>query len=362
MAKKSRWAWLFALLAAFSLVAAACGDDEEEGGNGGNGDEDDGGDVSGEVFVTGSSTVEPISVRVAELMEDVNADVLVDVEGPGTGDGFAKFCEGGADISDASRPIEADEIATCEDAGIDFIELEVAFDGLTVMTNPDNADVTCLTLADLYALMGPESEDVENWSDAQALAEELGSSTTFPDAELEISAPGQESGTYDSFIELALGDTIDARFEEGHIPPADDDPESPAAEIREFSGQADDTVIISGIEGAASSFGWVGFAFAEGAGDAVKEIEIDGGEGCVAPSAETIADGSYPLSRSLYIYVSTAALEENPAVEAYVDFYLSDEGLVAVGEAGYVDLDEDALAATREAWEARETGSRDGGE
>jgi phosphate transport system substrate-binding protein len=359
MVKKSRWAWLVALLAVFSLVAAACGDDDEEGGTG---DDTGDGDASGDVFVTGSSTVEPISVRVAELLEDVNPDVLVDVEGPGTGDGFAKFCDGGADISDASRPIDAEEVALCEEAGIEFIELEVAFDGLTVMTNPDNADVSCLTFADLYALMGPESEDVANWSDAQALAEELGSSTTFPDTELVISAPGQESGTYDSFIELALGDTIDARFEEGHIPPAEDDPEAPAAEIREFSGQADDTVIISGIEGAPSSFGWVGFAFAEGAADAIKEIEIDGGEGCVAPSAETIADGTYPLSRSLYIYVSTTALEENPAVEAYVDFYLSDEGLVAVGEAGYVDLDEEALSATRAAWEAKEPGTRDGGE
>jgi phosphate transport system substrate-binding protein len=357
MAKKSRWAWLVGLLAAFSLVAAACGDDEE----GGTDDGGDGGDPSGDVFVTGSSTVEPISVRVAELLEDENPDVLVDVEGPGTGDGFAKFCEGGADISDASRPIDAEEVALCEEAGIDFIELEVAFDGLTVMTNPDNADVTCLNLADLYALMGPESEDVANWSDAQALAEELGSSTTFPDAELVISAPGQESGTYDSFIELALGDTVETRFEEGHIPPAEDDPEAPAAEIREFSGQADDTVIISGIEGASSSFGWVGFAFAEGAEDAIKEIEIDGGAGCVAPSAETIADGSYPLSRSLYIYVSASALEENPAVEAYVDFYLSDAGLVGVADAGYVDLDDEALAATREVWESRETGTRDGG-
>jgi phosphate transport system substrate-binding protein len=369
MVKKSRWAWLLALLAVFSLFAAACGsDDDEDAGtddtseDGGDGGEDGEGGAEGEVVISGSSTVEPISTRVAELLEEENPNILVDVDGPGTGDGFQLFCTGETDISDASRPISAEEVAACEDAGIDFIELEVAYDGLSVLTNPENADITCLTLEDIYALMGPESEDVANWSDAQELAAELGSSTEFPDASLDISAPGQESGTYDAFIELALEGIAEARFEEGVLEADPEDPEAPAALIREFPGQPDDNVIISGIEGSPSSFGWVGFAFAEGAGEEVKELEVDAGDGCIAPTIETIADGSYPLSRSLYIYVSVPALEENPALQEYVDFYLSDAGLAAVGEVGYVDLDEATLEATRGVWEAQETGTRDGGE
>ena len=362
MLQKSRWAWLLAVLAVFSLVAAACGDDEDEGGSGSDDTSaDGGGSAEGEVNISGSSTVEPISTRVAEFLEETNDAILVNVDGPGTGDGFALFCAGETDISDASRPIKEEEVTTCEENGIEFIELEVAYDGLSVLTNPENADVTCLTTQDLYALMGPESEDVGNWSDAQALAEELGSSTTFPDASFDISAPGQESGTYDAFIELALADTVEARLAEGKIPAAADDPESPESEIREFPGQADDAVIISGIEGSPSSFGWVGFAFAEGAGDGVKELEVDAGDGCVGPTVETIADGSYPLSRSLYIYVSVPALEDNAALAEYVDFYLSDEGMAAVADVGYVDMSAEDLEAARATWEARTTGTTAGG-
>jgi phosphate transport system substrate-binding protein len=358
MLQKSRWAWAIALLAVFSLFAAACGDDE----NGSSDDTTDGGGgASGDVVISGSSTVEPVSTRVAELLEEENPDILVDVDGPGTGDGFALFCAGETDISNASRPIKAEEVTACEDAGIEFIELEVAYDGLTVMTNPENTAVECLTLADLYALVGPESADFGNWSDAQALAAELGSTTVFPDASLDISAPGQESGTYDAFIELALQDLTEERVASGDVPADPEDPEAPAEEIRDYPGQADDNIIISGIEGSPSSFGWVGFAFAQGAGEGIKELEIDGGEGCVAPTAETIADGSYPLSRSLYIYVSTTALEENAALAEYVDFYLSDAGIAAVPEVGYVDLSAEDLEAARGVWEAKTVGTRDGG-
>lgn len=344
-----RSARLLAILLSLTLLAAACGSDDDETGESADGGES----VSGDVFVTGSSTVEPISVAVAELLEEEQPDVLVDVEGPGTGDGFEKFCGGEADITDASRPIKQEEIATCEAAGIEFIELEVAFDGISVLTSPDN-DVECLTFADLYALAGPESEGVGNWRDAQALAAELGSTTELPDVELEMTAPGEESGTYDSFIELAFADIAEARLEAGKI--AEEEAETTRPD---YSSQGDDAAIIQGIEGADGSFGWVGFAFAEEAGDAVKELEIDGGDGCVAPSAETIADGSYPLSRSLYIYVNAAALEENPAVEAYVDFYLGD-GNVSVEDAGYVALPDDQLQETVDAWESKTTGTREG--
>jgi phosphate transport system substrate-binding protein len=294
--------------------------------------------VSGEVFVSGSSTVEPVSIRVAELMEESQPDVSVTVEGPGTGDGFVKFCAGETDISDASRPISDEEMATCADAGIEYTELKIAIDGLAVLTHPNNADVQCLTIPDMYALVGPESQGFANWSDAQALATELGSTTTFPDAELLISAPGTESGTYDSFVELVIADIAEERTQEETTRP-------------DYASSADDNIIITTIEGDEGSFGWVGFAFAAEAGDAVKVLEVDGGDGCVAATPETIASNEYPLSRDLYIYVNNAKAAENPAIGAYVDFYLTDDGLgTAVSEVGYVELADESKEETRAAW------------
>jgi phosphate transport system substrate-binding protein len=348
--RSKRWLTWLSLLLSFTLLAAACGDDDDEGST----DTSAGDGATGSVFVSGSSTVEPISIRVLELLQDAGTEIDVTVEGPGTGDGFKKFCAGETDISDASRPIKEEEAAECAAADIEFVELKVAFDGISVLTHPDNETVECLSFADLYALMGPESEDFGTWGDAAALAQELGSDTAFPDTDLEISAPGAESGTYDSFVELTLQDIYDERAAAGKAP-ADVDPP-----VRRFPGQADDNIIVQGIEGSPSSFGWVGFAFAENAADRVKEIAISeepGGE-CVDPTAETIADGSYPVARSLYIYVNAAKAESNAAVAEYVDFYLSDEGMgVAVEESGYVALPDDEIEATRARWDGRETGT-----
>jgi len=343
---------LLALLLPVFLFAAACGDGDDTSGSADA--SDDGGGVSGEVNVTGSSTVEPISTAVAELFQESNGDVTVNVDGPGTGDGFEQFCNGEADITDASRAIEPEEADACEQNGVEFIELKVAFDGISVLTSPSNDAVDCLTFTDLYALVGPESEGVGNWSDAAQLAGELGSTTELPDASLDITAPGEESGTYDSFIELALSDIAEERVTAGAIT------EEEAGTTRpDYQASADDNVIIEGIEGSDSSLGWVGFAFAEEAADQVKELEVDGGDGCVAPSAETIADASYPLSRPLFIYVDAAKAQDNAAVEAYVDFYLSDEGIASVEEVGYVALPADQFAETTTAWEDRTTGTRE---
>jgi phosphate transport system substrate-binding protein len=342
-----------ALLLPLLLLAAACGDGENDSGSG-TSEDAGGGSVSGEVDITGSSTVEPISTAVAELFQEENGDVTVNVDGPGTGDGFEQFCNGDADITDASRAIEQEEADACQQNGVEYIELKVGFDGLSVLTNPANEDVTCLTFADLYALVGPESEGVGNWSDAQALATELGSTTELPDASLDITAPGEESGTYDSFIELALGDIAEERVAAGSI--SEDQAETTRPD---YQASADDNVIIEGIEGSDTSLGWVGFAFAENAGDQVKEIEVDGGDGCVAPSADAIADGSYPLSRPLFIYVNKAEAEDNAAVAAYVDFYLSEEGITSVEEVGYVALPDDQLSDTTTAWEDRTPGTRE---
>jgi phosphate transport system substrate-binding protein len=360
--KKKPILWL-SLLLAFGLVAAACGSDDDTGSDTTDTTAADGSgatdcpDAEGDVIISGSSTVQPISARVGELLEDCGSGVLATVDGPGTGDGFALFCAGETEISDASRPIDADEVASCEETGIEFIELKVGIDGIVVMTSPDN-EIECLSFADLYALIGPESEDFNNWSDAQELATELGSDTTFPDASLDITAPGEESGTYDSFIELVFGDIAEARVEEGAI--SEDEAETTR---KDYSSQADDNAILAGIEGSDAGLGWVGFAFAEQAGDQVTEIPIaaePGGE-CVAPTADTITDGTYPIARDLYIYVNAALAEENEALSSFVDFYLSDEGIASVAEVGYVELGPDELEQTRAVWEARETGTRDGG-
>jgi phosphate transport system substrate-binding protein len=334
-------AWLSVILT-LGVLAAACGDDDDDTAAS---DSGGGGGASGEVNVSGSSTVQPISVAAGEAFQEENADVTVNVDGPGTGDGFELFCNGETDISDASRAIEQEEIDACTENGIEYVELQIAYDGITVMTNPNDDAVECLSFADLYALIGPESEGFANWSDGTEIATALGSSTVLPDAELALTGPGTESGTYDSFIELALSGIAEERGL----------PEDQVETTRtDYDASPDDNVIIQNVEASDTSLGWVGFAFAEQAGDAVKELGVSeepNGE-CVTPDAETIADGSYPLSRSLFIYVNTANAEENSAVSGYVDFYL--ENLNEFVEAtGYVPLPDDQLSATTAAWEGR---------
>lgn len=324
---------LLAAATALPLLLAACGNSNSSaGGSSESGEEA----LDGELFISGSSTVEPISVGVAEAFGEARG-VIPTVEGPGTGDGFKKFCAGETDIADASRAIKDEEIETCKSAGIEYVELKIGLDALTVMTNPANSDVKCLTTADLYGLMGPESEGVAKWSDAKA----KGATTALPDADLKIFAPGPESGTYDSFWELAIKKTAEKNLgdkaEEQLLRP-------------DFGGLADDNQIIEGIESSDTSFGWVGFAFAQNAGDKITEIEVDGGDGCVAPSAATVADGTYPLSRPLFIYVNKLGITDNPVVKPFVDYYLSDEGIKNVADSGYVSLAADALEATRTAW------------
>jgi phosphate transport system substrate-binding protein len=349
----SRWAKALALPLVAATLLAACGSDDTDTAGG---DGSAGGATT--VNVSGSSTVAPISTRVAELWEEAGGQGdLVNVDGPGTGDGFQLFCQGETDISDASRTIKEEEIALCEENGIEYIELRVAYDGISVITNVDNDAIECLSFADLYALVGPEAQGFRTWADAQDLAEELGSDTQFPDAPLDVTAPGEESGTFDSFVEIALADIGEERAEAGRISEEEAETTRP-----DYQSSADDNIIIQGVAGSATSLGWVGFAFAEQSAGQVREIPISeepGGE-CVEPTVESIADGSYPISRPLYIYVSANAAEENQTLADYVDYFLSEEGISAVSAVGYVELPADELDSVRSAWDARETGSREG--
>jgi phosphate transport system substrate-binding protein len=331
------------------LLLAACQGGSTSGADPSGGDAT----MTGEIVISGSSTVEPISSLVAEDFGATHPEVLIEVDGPGTGDGFARFCDGETDVSDASRPINEEEVAACEESGVNFVELKVAIDGMSVITSPANEAVTCLSFADLYALVGPESQGFETWDAANDLAGEIGSDfgeihAPYPAAPLDITGPGEESGTYDSFTELALGDASEARLEDGAI--TEDQVEITRPD---YQASPDDNVIIENIADSDSSLGWVGFAFADESSDSVKSLEVDGGDGCVAPTAETIASNEYPLSRDLFIYVNTDYAAENPALAAFVDYYLSDEGIALVEEADYVALDPDALDETRAAWESR---------
>ena len=296
-----KWLTILAALAALSLVAAACGDDG--GGGGATGTTA----LEGTITISGSSTVQPITSLVAELFnEDVSDGVAFTVDGPGTSDGFVLFCDGETDIQDASRPIEQEEIDACSANGVEYIELAVAFDGITVMTNPSNADVTCLNHGDLYALFGPESNGIDTWDGADALANEVGGTDGFQAPRSRSPPRARRGPTTRSSISRGSRTSRSSRGSGGRGRGA----------AHRLPALSDDNVIISAMEGSDSPLGFVGFAFAEGAADQVKILEVDGGDGCVAPSRDTIADGSYPLSRTLYIYVNKGKLAESPALQA----------------------------------------------
>jgi ABC-type phosphate transport system substrate-binding protein len=204
----------------------------------------------------------------------------------------------------------------------------------------------CLSFPDLYSLIGPESTGFANWTDAQALATQLGSTTTFPDLPLTITAPGEESGTYDSFVEIVLTPIATAQKV---------DAEEAKTARPDYTASPDDNAIIQGVADSTGSLGWVGFAFYEENLDRVRAIQIDkAGDGtCVEPTAATIADNSYPISRNLFIYVNKAKAAANPAIGAYVDYYLKDGTIDGVLQTvPYVPLKPEVLKETQDAWAA----------
>jgi len=306
------------------------------------------GGLDGSVFASGSSTVEPITLIVAEQLHERDATFGYQVEGPGTGDGFALFCNGETDLNNASRPIQPSEIETCAANGVEFVELRVAYDGLTVITAAENDAVDCLSFLDLYALLGPESQGVRTWTDAAVLADELAADlgTTFgrsgapyPAGDLVVTAPGEESGTFDTFVEIVIAPIADERGTDRTTRP-------------DYVASPNDNVILEGIAGTVTSLGWVGMAFAEESAGFVRQLEIDGGNGCVAPTDEAVADGSYPISRPLFVYVNLGRAENSAALRGFIDFYLTDAGLGSADEVGYVELTRAQAGATREAWDA----------
>ena len=291
-----------------ALLVSACGGDNEAAAGDG-----DGTSVSGEVVVDGSSTVQPLTAAAGELFAQEQPGVNVSVATSGTGGGFEKFCQGQTDISNASRPIKDEEAAICEENGIEFTELRVATDALTVVTSADNDFVDCLTVEELNTMWAPEAEGkVKTWKQVNP---------EFPDEELELYGPGTDSGTFDYFTEEING-------EEG-------------ASRSDYNASEDDNVLVQGVSGSPNAIGYFGYTYYEENADALKAIEVDSGDGCVAPSAETAADGSYtPLSRPLFIYVANKSYADKSQVSAFVDYYVENDGSIAEA-AQYIPLNED---------------------
>lgn len=302
------------VLAGAGFLVSACGG----GGDGGQ----DGG-LTGAVQIDGSSTVFPIAEAVAEEFQAANRSVRVTVGFSGSGGGFKRFCAGETDISDASRPISESEIATCAAAGIEYTEVTVAWDGLSVIANPNNDFLTCLTTAELSKIWAPGSM-VTTWKDVRA---------SWPAEEIKLYGPGTDSGTFDYFTEVINGET--------------------GASRPDYQASEDDNILVQGVAGDRFGLGYFGYAYYVENAARLKLIEVDGGGGCVAPSEETIANGTYaPLSRPLFVYVKHSSLQR-PEVRAYVDFLLENAGTL-VPSTGYhpltaeeyqADLDKIAEAA-----------------
>ena len=307
----ARWRY-GALLLAIGMLAAACG-----GGNNDGGSADGGSQLSGTINIDGSSTVAPLSEAAAELFQEQNSGVRVTVGTSGTGGGFEKFCAGETDISDASRAIEADETAACESKGIKYEEVQVANDGLSVVVNNQNTWANCLTTAQLKAIWDKGSK-VNNWNQVDP---------SFPNEPLKLFGAGTDSGTFDYFTNAINGEEGRSRSD--------------------YSATEDDNVTVTGVSGTKGGLGYFGLSYLQENEGKIKGVQVDGGSGCVAPSTETVQDGSYtPLSRPLFIYPSDKSLER-PEVKAFLDFYVNNYQKIAE-EALFVPLTEEQAAAAKQ--------------
>jgi phosphate transport system substrate-binding protein len=304
---------------ALSSFLAACG---SAGGS-------QGGEVSGSISIEGSSTVQPITQAAAELFAEENRGARIEVGGAGTSDGFEAFCKGDTQISDASRPIDvAEEVPVCEENGVEFIEIPVAYDGISAVVNKQGNDwATDVTAEELKTMWEPAAEGkTTRWSQVRS---------DWPDKELSLYGPGTESGTYEFFNEVIVGNEEEVNRSD-------------------YEASEDDNVLVQGVSGDENALGYFGFSYYENNTDSLKVLAVDG----VEPSEETIRSGEYLLSRPLFIYVSTDALKKNKAVKPFVDFYLSEQNLDRLVEAAkYVTLTDRLAQESRAQYEDQTTGT-----
>ena len=329
----SRTRRMSGLLLVAALGVAACGPGASSAPTGGAAATTSGGTttpttaaLSGTVSIDGSSTVFPITELMAEEFQLANAGVQVPVAFSGTGGGFVKFCNGETDLNNASRPIKADDDAegvACEAKGIEYVELQVAIDGLTVVVNPENDFATCLTVEELATIYGPDAPENILWSQVRA---------GFPEEEVTRYMPGADSGTFDYFTEVINGE-VDA--------------------ATTYATQSEnDNELVTGVAGGVHSIGFFGYAYFVENQDKLKALEVDGGDGCIAPTTATINDNSYsPLSRPLFIYPDVGKAKERPELKAFVDFYLENAAEFSA-EVGYIATPDAMHSAETAEWSA----------
>ena len=282
------------LLASLSLLLVGCGGSKQGTG------------LKGEVLIDGSSTVAPISQAVAEEFSKENSDVNVSVGISGTGGGFKKFVTGEIDIVDASRAMKPEELSTAQKNGIEFIELKIGLDGLTVVANPENTWAQNLTTEDLKKIWA-DGSTVKTWKDVNP---------AWPAEPIKLYGPDQDSGTYDYFIEEILG-------KDGKI-------------RKDYSPSSDDNQLVQGVEGDKGALGYFGYAYYLEQKDKLKAFSVNG----ILPSDETVKNGTYkPLSRPLYLYINKKSFAEKAQVKSFIQFYIKN-ATELVKSSGYVPLDD----------------------
>ena len=319
MIGRSRSFVVAGLVVVLAIVLAGCGASGQQSG---------GEPVSGEIRIEGSSTVQPITQAAAELFRQENPEARISVGGSGTSDGFEAFCQGETQISDASRPIDvAEEVPVCEENGVEFIEIPVAFDGISVVVNPQNDWASDVTSDELKTMWEPAAEgQITRWSQVRS---------GWPDAELNLYGPGTESGTYEFFNEVIVGNEEEVNRSD-------------------FEASEDDNVLVQGVAGDQNALGYFGYSYYANNQDKLKVLAVDG----VEPTADSIRSGEYLLSRPLFIYVSTEALKNNKAVKPFVDFYISPQNLDRIVEAArYVTMPSSINQEARAQYEDRTTGT-----
>lgn len=272
-----RWARAAFLVLPFPMWA--CGDGE--------------GHLRGQVTIDGSSTVYPIAEAVAEEFQLENPRVMVTLGRSGTGGGLDRFCRGESDIATASRTITDGEAVRCANRGVRYLEIPLALDGISVIVNPANTFVGCLSVPELRRIWRRQSP-VRTWRDVRP---------EFPPEEIKLYAPGTGSGTYDFFTEAVIGEA--------------------GASRTDFQASEDDHVLVQGVTGDRYALGFFGYAYLVESRDRLKVVAVDGGSGCVVPGPETIRDGSYaPLGRQLYLYVKVGSLQR-PGMTAFMEFFMA---------------------------------------
>lgn len=291
-----------AVLALAVLLLAGC-----VGGDGRHGTTPPGTGLTGTVQIDGSGTVFPITEAVGEEFQKLHGGVRVSVGTSGTGGGFKKFCAGETDVNDASRPIEDSEREACAKNGVEWVELKVANDGLSVVVNPQNTFASCMTVQELKRIWEPGSK-VQKWSDVRP---------DWPDEKIRLFGPNTEHGTFDYFTEAIVG--------------------THGASRADYAAGADYNVLVQGIEGEKYALGYFGYAYYAANPGKLKLVAVDGGKDCVLPSEKTIKDGTYnPLSRPLFIYANKKSLQR-PEVREFVRYYLT-EGTEFIPQVGYIKM------------------------